>query len=110
MQLKITKEDVNSLTGKFIIQINSDTPNVTLTNENWQFYKEKRISFVCGLSLIGFYYKHISFDTTDEFVMYFNDNITSKSYSSKGERFHRLLSSKEIDFLCKKLKEDNYNF
>jgi hypothetical protein len=32
------------------------------------------------------------------------ENIEAK----KGKRFHRLLTSAEIDFVCKKMKENNY--
>jgi hypothetical protein len=77
-----------------------------LNEENWSFFKEKRISFVCRgengrIELQGFYYRHRAFETDEEFMDYFNN------YDTEGSRFHRLLTNKEIDFLCNKLKERN---
>jgi hypothetical protein len=100
MKMTITKEDVRKLNGHLIIEINdSDEDLFELKEENWQFYKEKRISFICGLEWVGFYYKHSICSDLQDFVDTFNP--------SNG-RFRRLLTSKEIDFMCKKLKEENY--
>jgi hypothetical protein len=100
MKMIITKEDVRKLTGHFIIELNdTDEAEFELTDKNWDFYKDKRISFICGLTFNGFYYKYGSFDTPEEFVEYFNPH---------NNRFRRLLTSKELDFVCKKLKEENY--
>lgn len=111
--MKISKEDVRHLSGKFIIQISSDGEDVVLCDSNWPFYREKRISFICGLQWAGFYYNHMSFETEEEFVMYFNDYLTVKTKPEdvekrRGERFHRLLTSKEIEFVCNKMKESNF--
>ena len=96
----IAKADIGKLNGHFIIELNdSDEEEFELNEKNWSFYKEKRISFVVGLSLNGFYYSHGNYKTDEEFVEKFNPC---------GGRFRRLLTSKEIDFLCKKLKEENY--
>jgi hypothetical protein len=110
MKLTITTKDVNFLTGKFIIQVNSNEPDYTITEKNWEFVKEKRLSFVCGLNIMGFYYVHQTFKTEEEFVEYFNNYVFTGVCADKynGERFHRLLTSKEIDFVCKKMKESNY--
>jgi hypothetical protein len=100
MRMVITEKDVHKLNGHFIIEINdSDEELFELKEENWKFYKEKKISFVCGLSLNGFHYSHGNHGTVQEFVEKFNP---------RKERFRRLLTSKEIDFICKKLKEENY--
>lgn len=110
MKFTITKKDIPSLSGKFIIQVNSKEPDYTITEQNWMFVKEKRLSFVCGLTLNGFYYVHNSFKTEEEFVNFFNDYVFTGSSSDKykGERFHRLLTNQEIDFVCKKMKESNF--
>lgn len=113
MKMQISIKEVNDLTGKFIIQLDSNSPDVTLYDGNWGFYKEKRISFVCGLQFVGFYYMHMGFETPEDLVLYFNDYLTTKVKpedieEGKGKRFHRLLTSKEIDFVCEKLKSENY--
>lgn len=102
----ITENDVNSLTGKFVIQLNIEDQDFDLTkitNDRWGFYKEKRISFISGLTWCGFYSIHIKFDTAAEFVEYFNNY-----YKGAKTRYHRLLTSKELDFLNEKLKQSNY--
>lgn len=108
MKMQISPEEVSDLTGKFIIQLNCNESGVpihkTLSNENWDFMKEKRISFVCGLVWQGFYYEHKNFKTKEEFSEYFNNYLESKPNS----RYHRLLTSSELDFLVTKMKEENY--
>ena len=102
----ITENDVFQLSGKFIIQLNENQQDFDLskiTDDKWGFYKEKRISFVCGLTLCGFFYTHMSFNSSEEFVDYFNNY-----YKGQKTRFHRLLTNKELDFLNEKLKENNY--
>lgn len=104
MKMTITENEVFALTGKFILQVNSDQPESTITEANWHFIKEKRLAFVSELSLVGFYGEHHKFDNKADFVEYFNNYIGT----SKGCRFHRLLTNKEIDFVCNKLKQENY--
>jgi len=101
MKQIITKDEVQNLSGKFVVQLNNDTPNKTIDEGNWGFWEEKRISLIVGRSFHGFYYTHHSCETDEEFAEYFNNYVDNN-------RFHRLLTSKEIDFLCKKLKENNY--
>lgn len=113
MKMRITNKDVRKLSGKFIIQIDSEKEDVVLNDTNWGFYQEKRISLVCGLKLVGFFYERKSFETEDEFVMFFNDFVCHSTKpdmveAQKGKRFHRLLTSKEIDFVCQKIKSENY--
>lgn len=102
-----SKKDVNDLTGKWIIQVNSDEPDYTINEKNWDFVKEKRLSLVVGLRLQGLYYEHGNFESWEKFAKIFNGYIFDKSPESNGTRFHRLLTSSEIDFICKKFKENN---
>ena len=109
MKLFIFPHDVKNLIGKFIVQIDTHKPDAEIGASNWGFYKEKRISFVCkneegGVDLQGFFYQHRSFKSDAEFIEYFN-NYTGEI---KGERFHRLLTNKELDFICSELKLNNF--
>lgn len=97
-----TKNDVNKLSGKWIIQINSDEPDLEITEKNWGFLSEKRISFVVGLQLVGLWYLHSNFDTWEELAFRINHYVKGES---ENTRFHRLLTNKELDFLNKKFKE-----
>ena len=106
--MQITPQEVNSLTGKFIIQL--DTPvgvlseHRTVNDGNWEFMKEKRLSFVVGLTWQGFYYEHKRFKTDEEFSEYFNNYLEGH----EGKRYHRLLTSRELDFVLNKMKQENY--
>ncbi len=102
-----SEKDVQSLTGKWIIQINSDTPDKTLNEENWSFMSEKRLSLVIGLKWQGLWYEHGNFETWEAFAKRFNNYEFDHDPHLTGKRFHRLLTSNEIDFLCKKFKENN---
>jgi len=96
-----SEKDIRALHGKWIVQINTDNPDIEITEQNWRFYSEKRISFIRGLTFIGLWYNHGEYKTWEEFAFKFNHY----SETSKDERFHRLLTSREIDLLCKKFKE-----
>lgn len=108
MQMIISPDEVSNLTGKFIIQLdsgeNGKVLHRTVNEGNWSFMKEKRISFVVGLSWQGFYYEHRSFKTKEEFAEYFNNYMESKP----GVRYHRLLTSNELDFVLSKMKQEIY--
>jgi len=109
MKMVITENDVYKLTGKFIIQLDTDKPDQTLTDENWSFFKDKRITFISGLKWCGFYYEHQNFESKEDFVEYFNNYVYLNSDKKEtGKIFHRLLSSKELDFVLSKMKEENY--
>jgi hypothetical protein len=110
MKMTITEQDAMRLTGKFIIQVDSDTPDYTITEKNWPFVSEKRLSLVVGTTFQGLYYEHKSFKSYEELVLFFNDYVFSGKTGDthKGQRFHRLLTSSEIDFVCQKMKERNY--
>jgi hypothetical protein len=98
----LSEKDVRSLNGKWILQVNIDNPDYTITEENWAFVSEKRLSLVTGLRMTGLWYDHGDFKTWEEFAFRFNHYLEGES---KDKRFHRLLTNKEIDFVCKKFKE-----
>lgn len=103
MQMIITKDDTPRLTGKFIIQLDNDSPYPVLAKQP-SFWLEKRISFVVSLkekqiAMTGFYYDHGIY-TVDEFVEYFNQAGES--------RHHRLLTSDELGWLFGEMKKRNY--
>ena len=101
MKMIITKDDVKTLSGKFIVEIMDGQENLSIfgNDDNNYFAKEKRLMFVSGLTVSGFYYNHGTFDTVDEFVGWFNP---------RNGRFRRLLTSSELDKLNEILKRDNY--
>lgn len=100
MRMIITNKDVQYLTGKFIIEINDeDEDTFELTDKNWEFYKEKRISFISGIKWLGFYYEHNNIESVEDFVENFNP---------RNGRFRRLLSSKELEFVLNKMKQEIY--
>lgn len=99
-----SEKDVRELNGKWILQVNAEQPDYTITEENWSFVSEKRLSLVTGLRMTGLWYDHGDFKTWEEFAFRFNHYLESH----KDKRFHRLLTDKEIDFICKKFKENKY--
>lgn len=100
----LSKKDVESLNGKWILQVDTNNPDYTITEENWEFVKEKRLSLVTGLRMTGLWYDKGDFKTWEEFAFKFNHYAEG---DNKDKRFHRLLTNKEIDFICKKFKESN---
>jgi hypothetical protein len=106
-----TEQDIAFLNGKFILQIDNDTPSKTLMDMDWGFAKEKRLKLCVGMGFIDLYGYHIKFDSFKEFQAYFNDYLFEYSVVKNmitGGRFHRLLTSKELEYLFKKLKEEQY--
>jgi hypothetical protein len=97
----LSEKDVRDLNGKWVIQVNAEQPDYTITEENWSFVSEKRLSLVTGLRMTGLWYDHGNFETWEEFAFKFNHYL--KGHEDK--RFHRLLTSKELDFIFKKFKE-----
>lgn len=132
MKQVITEKDINSLLGKFIVQLNAsdDEPDYSARfRSNPGFWLEKRITFIGQLygcdgypavkrdeentTLIinnGFYYTHGIF-SKEEFVTYFNHYILGVSpyqvggKDRKDTRYHRLLTDKELDWLTEELKK-----
>lgn len=109
MKQTITKEDLNLIVGKFIIEINSEESSLKLTDEkvNLNFYLEKRVRWISfggdGIIKSDLYGGSLTI-TEDRFVEWFNDYVGD----SKGERFHRLLYSKELDIVFDFIKRRNY--
>lgn len=99
MKLTIsTEKDINCLNGKWVVQLdnNNNNPDVDITDsKNWNFYSEKRISLVIGKMMVGLYYIHSNHIHDDLFIECFNNP------NKDGTRFYRLLTSREIDHLCK---------
>ena len=108
----INKLDIKNLEGRFIIMLDPKDEGFDIReSENPEFWLEKRIKFISSvynpsknedvkIILAGFYGTTQQFNE-DEFVEHFN-----KPYN--GERFHRLLTNKELDWLVKIMKERNY--
>jgi len=97
----LSKKDVEALNGKWILQVDTNNPDYTITEDNWGFVSEKRLSLVTGLRMTGLWYDKGDFKTWEEFAFKFNHYIEG---DSKDKRFHRLLTNKEIDFICAKFK------
>jgi len=120
MKQIITKEDLPNIIGKFIVQLNDYQTSPDMTEsfiKNSGFWLEKRISFIGTLygasgspyvstkkgALIiinGMYYTH-GVHSEEEFVEYFNNYLKGH----EGERYHRLLTAKELDWLTGELKK-----
>lgn len=98
-----SEKDVLNLNGKWILQVNSDNPDYTINENNWGFVSEKRLSLVVGLNMYGLYYSHGEFKTWEEFAFRFNHYVEGDSFDT---RFHRVLTHREIDFLCEKFKQE----
>jgi hypothetical protein len=124
MKQIITKKDIPYLQGRFIVELNIDQDEPDYSAEfrkNPEFWLEKRISFVSHtsafdikkisgvkidkslVSLSGFYYSHGVF-TEDDFVEFFNNYLGDSKY----KRYHRLLTTKELDWLNEELKKQKF--
>lgn len=106
-----TEKDLQFLQGKFVLQVNSDSPDKTLMDFDWRFAKEKRLKLVCGKGFADLYGNVKEYDSFDIFKNVFNKYLFEhmiKEGESDGGRFHRLLTSRELDFLLQKIKEENY--
>lgn len=106
-----TRGDLQKLQGKFVLQVNSDEPDKTLMDFGWEFVKERRLKFVCGLGFTDLCGRVEEIETFEEFKNVFNSYLYDhliKAGNTDGGRFHRLLTSKELDYLLAKIKEENY--
>jgi len=108
MKQTIKEADLDKLAGRFIIQIDTDNP-ITLKDRgiNLSFYLEKRIRFIsygkdCVISS-DLYGNTFSY-TKEKFVDMFNEYLGD----SKGQRYHRLLYTEELDVLFDWMKRRNY--
>jgi hypothetical protein len=113
-----TEDDLRLLQGKFIVQVSNDKPNITLDEYKWGFLKEKRLFLkekrlflVAGYSLVDLHGGISNYENFEKFQNYFNHYLFDhmiKAGETDGGRHHRLLTSKEHDYLCTKMKEENY--
>jgi len=129
MKQIITEKDIKNLIGKFIVQLNDRHDEPCMATEfrrNPGFWLEKRISFIgtiynydgsphleleSGKKLLilnGIYYCHGIYDY-EKFIEYFNNYVWTNrkgevNEEHKGKRYHRLLTSKEMDWLNTELK------
>jgi hypothetical protein len=115
MKQLITVEDISRLTGRFIIQVNTDNPVFLneVKKESLPFYFEKRVKMVATspynrkdetkILVVGLYGDSCEY-TKEKFVDYFNEYLGD----SKGERFHRLLTQKEMDVVNGFIKSRQY--
>jgi hypothetical protein len=115
MKQTITIDNINRLLGRFIIQVNSDGPVFLneVKKEALPFYFEKRVKMVAEspynrdeetkILIVGLYGDSREY-TKEKFIEYFNEYIGD----SKGERFHRLLTQKEVDVVNEFIKSRQY--
>lgn len=102
-----SEEDLQMLQGKFVLQVDSNEPDKSLMDYNWGFVKDKRLKLVCGKGFVDLYGYISSYDTFEKFQKVFNSYSFGDTLV-EGERFHRLLTNKELDYLLGKMKEENY--
>lgn len=105
-----TEKDLQSLQGKFILQVNSNEPDKQLMDFTWSFAVEKRLKLVIGTGFVDLTGYRTTYDSFERFKKVFNSYLFKhheEEGKTDGGRFCRLLTSKEIDYLCKKLKEEN---
>lgn len=110
-----TEGDYNDLIGKIVIEIDSKNPDHHIDDFSWAFVYEKRLNLILSgyacVGLSGLWYR--KFENFEEFKDWFNLYLfthNKEKGQTDGGRFHRLLKSEEIDYLCKKLKEQIYQF
>lgn len=103
--------------GKYVIQIDSKSPDMTLPEMSWEFAKEKRV-FMIGYEsnserIVTMYTtgEVRYWDSFEKFKDFFNEYLFQhmiEKGETTGGRFHRLLTSKELKFLMGKIIEENY--
>lgn len=106
-----TEKDLQFLQGKFVLQINNDTPDKMLMDMDWGFAKTKRLYLVCGIGFADLCGGISKYETFEEFKNIFNNYLFKhmiKNGETNGGRFYRLLTTKEIKYLATKLIEENY--
>jgi len=106
MKLTITEEDIRRLEGRFIIQVNHDDRIFLneVKKDRLPFFMEKRVRFIArggkgviSCDLYGGSYSR----TLEDFVSMFNGDTES-------DRFHRLLTQKEMDVVNEFMKSRQY--
>lgn len=106
-----TSEDVRLLQGKFVLCVDSNTPNRTLMDMSWGFAKEKRLMIVSGHGFVDLYGNRWDAKSEEDFINRFNKYLFPhmiEKGETDGGRFHRLLTNSELDYLFTKIKQENY--
>lgn len=120
MRMVINKGDIKNIVGRWIVQLTNEQENSSLLeSKNDEFWLEKRIFFVGSLYgadgiptltsfksgesfvIVNGIYHTKGIYNEDQFVEFFNNY-------SDGKRFHRLLTTKELDWLNEHLKKRLY--
>lgn len=108
MKQTVTINDLDLITGKFIICLDADNP-IKLTDHkvDKEFYLVKRVQFICygdkGIILSDLFGNTYSMEK-EKFVELFNHYVGEPIDS----RYHRLLYSKELDIVFDYMKKRNY--
>lgn len=106
-----TPRDEQNIRGKFVLQVNSHQPDKTLMDMDWGFAKEKRVKFMTQLGYADLYGNITTFEDFESYKDWFNKYLLHRMKAEgkeDGGRFNRLLTSKELEYLFAKLKEENY--
>ena len=111
MKLIITENDLPKIVGRFIIQLNSGDDIQYLTDQkcNLDFYLTKRIYFItCGVTNDHIIKSDLFGNTFEISTKRFLEVFNEYKFNDESEkRYHRLLTSKELDIVFKFLKEKN---
>jgi hypothetical protein len=110
MQLIIhTLKDFEMIQGKFVLQVDLKNPDTTLMDFRWDFAKEKRLYLVSNAGFINLYGHRREYENFEYFKNVFNYYHFKNSTSENSpKRFHRLLTTKELQYLFQKIAEENY--
>ena len=112
MQMLIhTEGDLKKLQGKFILQVNIETPDMQLMDFNQEFAKSNRLRLVSGFGIVDLYGYRNDFKDFEAFKNFFNKYLFNHMIQvgkTDGGRFHRLLTNKELSYLFEKIKLENY--
>ncbi len=115
MKQTITLDDISRLTGRFIIQVDTDKPVFLndVKKERLPFYFEKRVKMIAHgpynrdedskILVVGLYGDSHDY-TKEKFVEFFNEYLGD----SKGQRYHRLLTQKEVSIVTEFIKSRQY--
>lgn len=106
-----TENDLRMLQGKFVLMVDTDTPDRALMDYNWGFVKEKRLKIICEKGFTDLHGNTRQYKTFDKFKMIFNNYLFPhmvKEGKTDGGRFHRRLSNEEIYYLLDKMRNENF--
>ena len=108
MKQTIREEDLDKIVGRFIIQIDTETP-IRLTDRKIKvdFYLEKRVRFISfgGQGIVSCdLYGNSYTKTNEKFIEMFNEYLGD----AKGARYHRLLYADELQVVFDFMLKQNY--